>query len=81
MSADRLLNSTQDAPAWQPDHLAGFKVGDRVRLPSIEATFEVIGFQHPALLILKSPSGREVRAGWQAVTKVRTHKDIKDPTQ
>ena len=70
------LNSEQNAPAWQPDNLAGFRIGDAVRLPSIEATFTVIGFQPPALLILKAPSGREVRAGWQAVAKVRTRSEI-----
>jgi hypothetical protein len=58
------------AKPWRPDQLAGFKVGDRVRLPNIEATFRVTGFQPPALLILRAPSGRELRAGWKAVTRV-----------
>ena len=70
------LNSEQRAPAWQPDHLAGFRIGDHVTLPNIAATFQVVGFQPPALLILRAPSGREVRAGWQAVAKVRTRSEI-----
>ena len=68
------LNSEQRAPAFEPDHLAGFRIGDAVRLPNVECQFQVIGFQPPALLILKAPSGRQVRAGWQAVTKVHTRR-------
>jgi hypothetical protein len=57
------------ARLWQPDQLGGFRVGDRVRLPNIEAVFEVVAISDP-LLTLRAPSGREVRAGWQAVTRV-----------
>ena len=64
------LNSEQKAPAFEPDHLAGFKIGDAVRLPNIECTFEVVGFADP-LVILRAPSGREVKAGWQSLTKIR----------
>ena len=71
-----ILNSEQRAPAWQPDQLGGIKIGDAVKLPSLECTFEVIGFQHPALLILKSPSGRQLRAGWRAVSRIRTRREI-----
>ena len=73
------LNSEQRAPAFEPDNLAGFRIGDHVTLPNIAATFRVIGFQAPALLILQAPSGREVRAGWQAVAKVRTRTEINGP--
>lgn len=74
----KLINSDQNAPAdqaWQPDQVAGFKVGDMVRLPSIDCALEVVGLADP-LLVLKSPSGRELRAGWQAVTKIRTRNEI-----
>jgi len=68
------LNSEQRAPAsakCQPDELAGFRVGDAVRLPNLECTFEVIGLADP-LLILRAPSGRELKAGWRNVQRVRT---------
>ena len=70
------LNSAQRAPAFEPDHLAGFKIGDAVRLPNVECQFQVIGFLPPALLILRAPSGRELKAGWQAVARVRTRSEI-----
>ena len=75
----KLCNPSQKAPAsaaWTPDELGGYRVGDHVTLPNIATTFRVIGFQHPSLLILKAPSGRELKAGWQAVTKVRTRAEI-----
>lgn len=67
------------AQLWQPDQLAGFRIGDHVTLPNIAATFRVAGFQPPALLILTAPSGKEVRAGWQAVRRVRTRAEIREP--
>jgi len=59
------------AKPWKPSELAGFRIGDAVRLPNIETVFEVVAINDP-MLILRAPSGRELRAGWQAVTKVRT---------
>ena len=73
----KLVNSEQKAPAsatWQPDQLGGYRIGDLVRLPGIDCPLEVIGLADP-LLVLKAPSGRELRAGWQAVTKIRTRAD------
>ena len=55
--------------------LAGFRIGDHVRLPSIDCTFEVIGLADP-LLVLRAPSGRELRAGWRAVQRIRTRSEI-----
>ena len=52
---------------FKPDHLAGIRVGDCVRLPNVDVPLRVIGLQDP-LLILESPSGHQVRAGWRAVT-------------
>lgn len=60
---------------YQPDTLAGLKVGDAVRLPNIETTFEVIAVSDP-VLTLRAPSGREVKAGWRACAKVRTRADM-----
>ncbi len=71
-----ILNSEQRAPAWQPDQLAGFKVGDQVRLPSLAVPLKVIDLAPPALLILESPSGHQLRAGWRACAKVRTRADM-----
>lgn len=71
------MNDTTEQ--WQPDQLAGFRIGDHVRLPNIDATLIVIGFQMPSVLILRAPSGRELRAGWAACTKVRTRAEITQP--
>lgn len=49
--------------------LGGIKLGDAVRLPSIDAVFEVVGIADP-VLTLRAPSGREVKAGWRAVRVV-----------
>lgn len=62
------------AEPFKPDNLAGFRVGDHVRLPSIDVPMQVVGLADP-LLILQSPSGHQLRAGWQAVTKIRTRAD------
>lgn len=60
----------------RPDSLAGFKVGDQVRLPNIVAALEVIDLQPPSLLILRAPSGHELRAGWRVVQRIRTRAEI-----
>ena len=67
-----LVNSDQKAPAssaWQPDQLGGIRVGDGVKLPNLECVFEVVGLADP-LLILRAPSGRELKAGWRSVTRL-----------
>ena len=64
------------AEPWKPTELAGFKVGDYVRLPNVDAPLLVIDLADP-VLILQSPSGHQLKAGWRAVTKIRTHKEIK----
>ena len=66
------------AKPWQPDHLAGFKVGDFVKLPNIAAPLEVIELNPPSLLVLRAPSGHELKAGWRAVTKIRTRAEIEE---
>ena len=66
---------------WRPDQLAGFKVGDFVRLPNIAATLQVIDLQPPAMLILRAPSGHELRAGWRAVERIRTRNEISNGSE
>ena len=63
------LNSEQHAPAWRPSEIGGIKIGDAVRLPSIEAVFEVVAINDP-IVTLRAPSGKEVRAGWQCLLKL-----------
>jgi len=46
--------------------LAGYHVGDYVRLPCLDVPFEVIGFDGTSMLVLRAPSGRELKAGWRA---------------
>lgn len=63
------------AAPWQPTELAGFRVGDCVKLPNIAAPLRVVGLADP-LLILESPSGHQLRAGWRACTKIPTRAEI-----
>ena len=53
---------------WKPSELGGIRIGDAVRLPNIDCTFEVIALDDP-LLILRAPSGRELKAGWRSVSR------------
>ena len=55
------------AQPWAPDQLAGFRIGDRVRLSTVNASLTVIDFQPPSLLVLESDRGHQLRAGWKAV--------------
>lgn len=54
-----------------PDQLAGFRVGDAVRLPGVDCTLKVIGLAEPHL-ILQSPAGHQLRADWSAVVPVES---------
>ena len=54
---------------WRPDHLSGFRIGDRVRLPTVSSPLTVIDFQPPSLLVLESDRGHQLQAGWRAVTR------------
>lgn len=74
----KLINSDQKAPAssdWKPETLAGFRIGDHVRLPSVDCPLRVVGLADP-VLILESPAGHRLRAGWAACTKIRTKAEI-----
>jgi hypothetical protein len=61
------------AAQWQPDQLGGYRIGDAVRLPNIDCVFEVIALDDP-LLILRAPSGRELKAGWRSVSRAHQRK-------
>ena len=52
----------------KPDQLAGFRIGDTVRLAAVSSPLTVIDFQPPSLLVLESNRGHQLRAGWRAVT-------------
>lgn len=71
------LNSDQHAPAWQPDELAGFRVGDLVRLPNVKGALSVVGLKPPSLLELRTPQGAIVKAGWRACERVRIKRRVK----
>ena len=62
--------------AWRPDELAGYKIGDCVRLPNLDCPLEVIDLCLPSLLVLRAPSGHELRAGWRVVQRIRTRTEI-----
>ncbi len=48
------VNAMRKIAGYQPDNLAGIRMGDQVRLPNIDAPLQVIGLADP-LLILESP--------------------------
>lgn len=72
------MNDKQQAAAmtklageeWQSDQLAGFRLGDRVKLRSVSTPLTVIDLQPPSLLVLESDRGHQLRAGWKALERV-----------
>ena len=75
----KLMNATEQTETWQPSELAGFRVGDLVRLPNIKGALEVTALKPPSLLILRTPTGATVQAGWKAVERVRMKRRINRP--
>ena len=59
---------------YKPDNLAGFRIGDYVELPNINALLKVIDLADP-LLILEAPSGHQLKAGWRQVRRVQIRND------
>lgn len=59
---------TDDMKPGELPPMAGFRIGDRVRLPTVSSALTVIDLQPPALLVLQSDRGHQLRAGWRAVT-------------
>ena len=57
------------AGSWQPDSLAGIKVGDLVDLPTL-GRCEVVALLPPSLLKLRNGTGAEFKAGWRQCQKV-----------
>jgi hypothetical protein len=55
-----------------PESRNGFQLGDACRLPGVDVTFQVIGLKDESLVDLRAPSGRIVRAGWRALSRVTT---------
>lgn len=77
------LNTEQNAPAdqaWQPDELAGFRVGDLVDLPTI-GRCEVIDLIPPSLLKLRTSTGTKLKAGWMACnrTRIKRPRNVSSP--
>lgn len=57
-----------------PTSRNGFNLGDAVRLPNLDVTLEVVGLRDPALVDLRAPSGRMLRAGWRVLQKLPTRR-------
>jgi len=49
--------------------LAGYRVGDLVRLPCIDSPLVVVDLDPPSMLVLRSPSGTTLKARWRVVTR------------
>ena len=61
---------------YKPSSVAGFKIGDMVTLPNINARLKVIDLADP-LLILEAPSGHQLKAGWRQVRRTPTREGCK----
>ena len=61
-----------------PTRRNGFELGDAVRLPNIDCTFEVVGLDDESLVTLRAPTGRTIRAGWRVLTKIRKRNQHED---
>lgn len=65
------MNGKQQTEACaRLDHLAGFRVGDLVDVPTL-GRCEVIGLDHPSLLRLRTSTGATLKAGVLVCQRVR----------
>ena len=68
------MNGTEQVKAlaklagYMPENLGGIRIGDTVRLPSIAEPLQVVQLADP-LVTLRTPNGKELKAGWRAVQK------------
>lgn len=53
-----------------PQRRNGFELGDAVKLPNIDAVFEVVDLGDVSLVGIRAPSGRVVKAGWRVLSRV-----------
>ena len=58
--------------------LNGIRIGDPVQLPGISCTFTVIAIPDQSTFALRSPAGREVRAGWRTVRRIPIQRGATD---
>lgn len=56
------------AEPWQPDELAGFRVGDVVTVGSL-GRCTVVELLPPSLLVVRTSAGGAARVGWKACRK------------
>lgn len=54
-----------------PTERNGIRLGQAVSLPGAAVVFEVVGLKDPAVVDLRAPSGRLVKAGFRCLTRVR----------
>lgn len=54
---------------WEPDELAGFRVGDPADAPNL-GRVEVVALLPPSLLKVRTSSGAVCKVGWRACTHV-----------
>lgn len=59
--------------AARPSNVNGLKVGDAVRLPGIDAIFQVVSLSDRNSVTLRAPSGQTVWAGWRVLQRVKKH--------
>lgn len=54
---------------WQPEELAGFRIGEMVDCPNL-GRVEVVELLPPSLLKVRTQTGATCKVGWKAARKV-----------
>ena len=65
----KTTNKTTENQHWQPDELAGWRVGDLADLPTL-GRVQIAGLKPPSELLVCTRSGATVRVGWRALSRV-----------
>ncbi|TQE98269.1 MAG: hypothetical protein FKY71_14745 [Spiribacter salinus] len=50
----------------------GFTLGEAVKLPCVDAVFEVVDLSDPSIVKIRAPNGRIISAGWRILSRVPT---------
>lgn len=73
-ASDDVMDRLDDlrARAGSPTERNGIRLGQAVSLPGVAVVFEVVGLKDPAVVDLRAPSGRLIKAGFRYLRAVRT---------
>lgn len=68
------LEAMAKLSGWQPDHLAGWRIGDEAEIPTL-GTVRVSALKPPSEILVEMQSGATVRVGWKALQRVETNQE------